>query len=244
MMENSTDKTSAAGFILVLIIFLASVLVYFAQASGGKKYEGTYPVIKPLAKGSFAFYPDRAEIRISGAPLPVKRIAVFAYDEKGRQVCVLKPVYDGLVVVTARDMPDFRVRFRNGKEDGYEMLSGGRLQNQTGFLEILTRSRDSGRRYGVQECLYPVCQRCLEVCVVRKSFVLEMAVESDGTLYPVFKSEGCPRCGKCIAACSQRVICRSRDLPAQVLPGSGKDAPVTEPLSGKKLEKALEQITY
>lgn len=244
-MENSIDKTSLSGFILVLLILGASLLSYIVQASDVNQFEGTYPVIKPLVRGEFDFKPDRVEIMLSDNPIPVERIVVFTYDDRGRQVCILKPVYNGMIVITPNDKPDYLVSFVNGKVNEYELLVGAnRIEKQAGFMDILTRSKNLGRRYGVQECLYPICQRCLEVCIVRSSYVLEILVGVDGALYPKFDNEGCPRCGKCIAACTQRVICRSIDLPHKEVPRSQKNGQAYLGPSKKELEKALEQMTY
>lgn len=244
-MKNSIDKTSFSGVFLILLIIGAAILSYLAQASDVNQFEGTYPVIKPLVKAEFNFNPNRVEIMLSDNSIPVDRIVVYAYDDSGRQVCILKPVYNGTIVITPDDKPDYLVRFVNGKVDGYELLVGSnRREKEARFMDILTRSKDLGRRYGVQECLYPICRRCLEVCIVRSSYVLEIMVGEDGALYPKFENEGCPRCGKCIAACTQRVICRSIDLPPQVVPHSQKIGQSYQGPSKKELEKALEQMTY
>jgi hypothetical protein len=241
-MVNSDDNTSASGFVLLFLVIVAAALAYVAQASTSRRFEGTYPLVKPMIQGVFHFYPDRVEIRLGDSPLPVKRIAVFAYDDKDHQICILKPVYDGIVVLTEDDHPDYRVRFKNGKVDGYDLLNGHNgLRGQSNFLNLLTAARESGRRYGVQECLYPICTQCLDVCVVRKFFVLEMAVAGDGTIYPIFRNAGCPRCGKCMAACKQNVICKSSDLPPKVPVGVEKEE---IPYEHPDLEKALEQMTY
>ena len=241
-MGNSTDKTSASAFILLLLVLLATGVAYVGQAASTKKFEGTFPVVKPMVQGTFHFYPDRVEIKLGDDPLPVKRIAVFAYDNQNNQVCILKPVYDRTVVLTRDNYPDYRVRFRNGKIEGYDLLHGpSGLREKMNFVDVLNEAKGSGRRYGVQECLYPVCTRCLDICVVRKFFVLEMAAAKDGAIYPIFRNEGCPRCGKCMEACKQRVICRSVDLPPKVLPGTGTD---TVPFQPPDLEKALQHMTY
>jgi len=241
-MQNSTNRTSAAGFILLLLVLLATGLAYVGQAASTKKFEGTFPVVKPMVQGIFHFYPDRVEIKLADDPLPVKRIAVFAYDDKDHQICILKPVYDRTVVLTRDDFPDYRVRFRNGKIEGYDLLnSRGASREKINFVDMLNEAKQSGRRHGVQECLYPICTRCLDVCVVRKFFVLEMATAKDGAIYPIFRNEGCPRCGKCMEACKQRVICRSVDLPLRLPEGGEKQ---TVPLKPADLEKALQHMTY
>ena len=241
-MENSTVKTSAAAFILLLLVLVATGLAYVLQASSSTKFEGTYPMVKPMVQGAFNFYPDRVEIKLAEDPLPVNRIAVFAYDSQDRQICILKPVYDRTVVLTRDNYPDYRVHFRNAKVDGYDLLQGHvGFQEKMNFVDILNEAKESGRRYGVQECLYPICTRCLDVCVVRKFFVLDMVVAVDGTIYPIFRNAGCPRCGKCMKACKQGVICRSIDLPSMVPAGTGTE---TVPYKPPDLEKALEQMTY
>jgi hypothetical protein len=241
-MGNSTDKTSASAFILLLLVLVATGLAYVGQASSSKKFEGTFPVVKPMTQGEFHFYPDRVEIKLAEDPLPVKRIVVFAYDAQEREVCILKPVYDQTVVLTRDNYPDYRVRFRNGNVDGYDLLQGhGGIGEKMNFVAILNEAKESGRRYGVQECLYPICTRCMDVCPVIKQGVIKMKVDEDGAFYPAIHLAGCPRSGKCMEACKQRIICRSVDLPPRV-PASGEME--TVPFQPPDLEKALQHMTY
>jgi ferredoxin len=238
-MGNSNDDTAASGFLLLLLVLVATALAYVAQASTGTRFQGSYPVVKPMVHATFRFQPQRVEIKLADTPLPAKRIVVFAYDENERQVCILKPVYDRTIVLTEDDHPDYRVRFKNGKVDEYDLLHGHRgLGSRTNFLDLLNAAKESGRRYGVQECLYPLCTQCLDVCVVRKFFVLEMAVSEDGRIYPIFRNEGCPRCGKCMAVCNQYVICKPSDLPPKIQSGIEEEK---IPDEGPDLQRTLER---
>ncbi len=216
-MEGSTDKTSAPGFIMILLVLLATGTVLVFGKGDNAKNEGVYPVIRKPVQGDFVFKKDRVDIALSHEPLETKQVVIFAYDEQGHQVGLVKPVYERKVTIRSVDVHNYRVFFRGGKVSAYEINRGNRKQCVP-FIDILLQARESGRRFGVQECLYPVCTRCMDVCMVDTYSVIEMKTLEDGAIFPVFHNEGCPRCGKCIVACKQKVICNSRELPPTVNP--------------------------
>jgi ferredoxin len=63
----------------------------------------------------------------------------------------------------------------------------------------------------VQECLYPICTRCLDICPVISQGVILMPVAEDGRIYPVINLSKCPRCGKCFEVCKPGIIRNPND---------------------------------
>jgi len=213
MTENSTDRTSAAGFLLLLFLLAIACLVYFFQAEHKKVYEGLYPAVKPMIQGHFHFGFESVVIKLSRDPL-LKRIVIFAYDENENQVCIIKPVHHGRVTIFSKDFPDFRVKIRDSevrKFDVVKKIDG--VTDEENFYTHLIKAKQSFRKYGVQECLYPFCTRCLDVCPVVKFGIIEMCVTKDGRFNPVIHFEGCPRCGKCFEVCKAGIIVKLSDLP-------------------------------
>ena len=212
MTENSTDKTSAAGFLLLLLFLVIAALAYFCQAESKMEYEGVYPVVRPKIQGQFIFNAHLVEVKLQNTPV-WKRIVVFAYDAEGRQVGIIKPVYNRTLTITEKDYPDFRVKVRDGKAEGFEIVNraNGGYENK-GFLTLLAEAKDASRRYGVQECLYPMCTRCMDVCPVVKFGIVEIPVTQSGAFYPVIHIQGCPRCGKCFEVCKIGLICKPNQV--------------------------------
>ena len=239
MTENSTDRTSAPGFILLLIMLVVAGLVYVCQAETKVEYEGVYPAVRPLIQGKFAFMGDRVAIKLSDKPV-WERIVVFVYDKEGRQLCILKPVYDQTVTVTPGEFPDYWVSFTDGAVDDFGVITKTRgVPQGEDFFSLLSQARASSRRYGVQQCLYPLCTRCLDVCPVIKYGVIKMHVCKDGRINPVIYIEGCPRCGKCFEVCKVGCIVKSTEI-SKITPD------VTSAPEHVKMptEKELECLTF
>lgn len=207
MMENSTGNSSAQGFILLGLFLGCAVLVFLFQRNHVPSYQGLYPAMQPLIEGRFEFQSDRVLVMLSAEP-EWKRIVIFSYDEDGAQLGIIKPVHDLRVSIMKGEFPDFRVRMKNGQVDGFDIIKGANYaaQGKGDFLDYLLRARDSGRHFGVQECIYPICTRCLDVCPVISQGVILMPMAGDGRIYPIINLAKCPRCGKCFEVCKLGII--------------------------------------
>ncbi len=213
-MDASKGKTSAAGFIILLLVLLSASLAYVFQTEETMKTEGLYPEVKPMAKSKFEFAADKVLIRLE-EDLPWKRIVVFAYTAQGWQMGIVKPVYNRQVVILPGDSPDFAVMVKDGIPTGFKVFQGGGETGKEGdFLGLLRKARESSLRYGVQECLYPLCTRCLDVCPVIKYGVVQVRVSEDGTIYPSVNIQNCPRCGKCFEVCKLGILLNPRKVPS------------------------------
>ena len=214
MTEHSTDRTAAPGFLLLLLLLVVAGIAYVCQAHHRVEYEGVYPAVKPLIQGDFSFTGDRVTIRLSEQPR-WGRIVVFSYDEQNEQVCIVKPVYDQTVTIRQGEPPDYWVSFKDGAVDDFEVIPKiNGVHEGKDFLSFLTGAKALSRHYGVQECLYPFCTLCLDVCPVVKQGVIQMRATENGTLYPVIKIQGCPRSGRCFEVCKIGVILKSTEAPA------------------------------
>lgn len=240
MTDNSTAKTPAGGFILLLLLLLTAGLVYFCQAENKIQTEGLYPAVKPLIQGEFNFTPDSVQVKISEDPV-WKRIAVFAYDREGWQVGIIKPVYDRTLTITRGDYPDFRVRVSDDRVEDFQIIGKAKVQYQgKDFMSLLIEAKEDSRQYGVQECLYPICTRCMDVCPVIKHGVLEMTVNQGGVINPVIHIQGCPRCGKCFEVCKVGVLLNPAKMPSSAVTGI---MPADEPMSLSSPED-MKNLTY
>ena len=144
-------------------------------------------------------------------------------------MAILKPVFDRKVTISRGDLADYRVNFEQGVVTGYELLKKAYgLNTSEDFFRQLVRSRDQGRRFGVQECLYPACSMCMDVCPVIANGVISMPVRKDGRIHPVIHHGGCPRCGKCFKLCKMGVIFKT-DLRHSIKPDFLKNGNIDDP---------------
>lgn len=229
MTENSIEsRRSYAGYLLLVAVVLVTITVYLGQTDLKQEFDGTYPEVIPAVEARFEFLHDRIEIKLSRDPAH-PRILVFAYDEQGRQVTILKPVYDRKIIISQGDLADYRVNFEQGSVDGYELLKKAYgLYTSTDFFRQLVCAKDNDRRYGVQECLYPACTMCMDVCPVIANGVIGMPVLKDGRIHPVIHYGGCPRCGKCFKLCKLGVIFKT-DLRHSIKPDFLKNGNIDDP---------------
>jgi ferredoxin len=189
------------AFIILVTLAALTGFCYVLQKSPEIITEGLYPVVRD-SKSSFTFNSDSIDITLHERSA-TDRIAVFAYDAENRQVVIIKPVQDSTkIVVRPGDSADYQVSLEGDEVRGSEILREvPGVSKSVDFFQLLVEARAASRRYGVQDCLYPFCTRCMDVCPVIKQGVIKMKIDKSGAFYPAIHLTGCPRSGKCFAVC-------------------------------------------
>gem|GEM_PF-645935 len=208
---NSMDKNSQtrAGIYLLLVSVAITIAIYLIQTQLGWDFKGTYPGVVPLIQAEYTFEADKITIQLSRQS-SVPQIVVFAYDDQNRQVVIMKPVYDKRVEVFPGDSADYLVNMDGTKVKDFEILKKTTgLESQIDMFNLIRAAHQSGKKYGIQECLYPVCTICLDVCPVVDNGVVQVNTEEDGRFHPKITIGGCPRCGMCFELCRMKVIYKS-----------------------------------
>lgn len=193
--------------LLILCLAILTGLFYADQKIPLIKTEGVSPVVRAGNRASFTFGEESIDITLRDKA-PTERLAVFAYDPEGRQVVIVKPVKGGTTItIRPSDFADYRVMLENGRAKGFDIfreIPG--IRQGVDFFRLLVEAKEASRLYGVQDCLYPICTRCMDVCPVIKQDVIKMKVDEDGAFYPAIHLTACPRSGKCFAVCTMEVI--------------------------------------
>lgn len=210
-------KRSLAGAGLLLFFLLLGALVYGFQTNLEKIFPGNYPGVVPPIQARFLFSESQIRVQLSRKPSS-DRIVLFAYDDQGRQVAILKPIYDRTVTLFPKDMADWRVAFKGEAAIGYEVFKkANNLLEAVDFFDLMTHAKEKRGRFGVQECLYPACSMCVSVCPVIANGIITMPRLEDGRIHPVILHGGCPRSGKCFTLCKVGVIYET-DLRLSIKP--------------------------
>jgi hypothetical protein len=190
-----------------MILVVLTGLFYADQKIPGIKTEGVIPLVRAANTASFRFGQESIEITLRDKA-PTERLAVFAYDPEGRQVVIVKPVQGGTrLTIRPVDFADYRVTLENGQVKDFEIfreIPG--IRKGVDFFRLLVEAKEASRLYGVQDCLYPICTRCMDVCPVIKQGVIKMKVDEGGAFFPAIYLTACPRSGKCFAVCTMEVI--------------------------------------
>jgi len=194
-------------FNVIMMFVLTGSITVIAYNRVKSDIPATYPDITPLIQGEFLFSAERVIIQVSDT-LPTGRMLVFAYDENGNQWSILKPVYENEITITRDEETDFKVFISPaGNIENHEFLKGKEnSKRETNFYRLLVHAKERGYKYGVQECLYPMEQRCVDVCPVRDRELITFHVFEDGRIGPKIDVWGCPRTGLCIHYCPQGII--------------------------------------
>ncbi|ACG71590.1 4Fe-4S ferredoxin, iron-sulfur binding protein [Anaeromyxobacter sp. K] len=200
---------------LATLTFLAVALgARVAQAPWTEQFPGSYPRVHAPADARFEFLPDEIRIHLD-EETKSGRIIVFAHAADGSLLGLLKPIVDGAVTVRRGDLADYRLAVRGRDVGEHRLLKAmDRYVEREDMLERILDARAKGLRFGVQRCLYPICNRCLDGCksVMRGDFPISMRVGERGNVEPVFAKGSCPRCGKCFVWCPSGVIRDSGSL--------------------------------
>ncbi|ABC80110.1 hypothetical protein [Anaeromyxobacter dehalogenans] len=200
---------------LSALTFLAVALgVRAAQAPWREQFPGSYPRVVAPAEARFEFLPDELRIHLSDQTRS-GRIIVFAHVEGGSLLGLLKPIVDGTVTVRRGDLADYALAIHGGEIGEHRLLKAmDRYVEREDMLERILEARAKGLRFGVQRCLYPICNRCLDGCksVMRRDYPISMRVGERGNVEPGFAKGSCPRCGKCFVWCPSGVLRDSGSL--------------------------------
>ena len=201
-MELYSRRTCLAGVLLAAAVLLTAFVVRHFQKPDPTVYEGTYPGIRGIIEPEYEFREDRVILRLN-EPVETGRLVVFVYDAEGNQYGMLKEVRNGMITVTPGDFPEYMARFRGTRVEGYKIFKrvNGRGEGEP-FLDLLRRAGAQQLRYGVQQCMYPVCTRCLDVCPVIAKGVIRMHQARGGQIVPEVLYGACPRSGKCFTVCT------------------------------------------
>lgn len=192
----------------VIVLFLLTISItlmsYYRVQSD---IAATYPDIMPHIRGEFHFAPGEVTIRVSDTPI-TGRMLVFAYDETGNQFLIIKPVYENTITIREKDEVDFKVFISGaGTITGHEFLKGtGASHARINFYRLLLTAQEKGYKYGIQECLYPLEQKCVDVCPVTDMSLFTFHVFDDGRIGPTIDTWRCPRSGLCVHYCPQGII--------------------------------------
>ncbi|HYG70567.1 MAG TPA: 4Fe-4S ferredoxin [Anaeromyxobacteraceae bacterium] len=201
-MLRSPILLAAVAFVTV------SVGLQVAQAPWKEQFPGSYPRVLPPSEGRFEFLPDEIRIHLS-EETKSGRIIVFAHTSDGSLLGLLKPIESGVVTVRRGDLDDYRLATRGAEVGEHRLLKAlDRYVEREDMMERITEARAKGLRFGLQRCLYPICNRCLDGCksVMRADFPIRMRVGERGNVEPAFAKGKCPRCGKCFIWCPSGVI--------------------------------------
>jgi len=217
-----------AGYLLLVTLLAVAAVVYWLQADLQQTFVSTYPEVVPPIAAKFNFLDDEIRIRLSRDPTH-PRIVVFAYDDQGRQVAILKPIHNRGISIGRGELADYRVDVNRTGISGYQVLKKNYgVTQDDDFYRCLTEARAAGRSFGVQECLYPACTMCLDVCPVIADGIIKMPRLPDGRFHPVILHGGCPRCGKCFELCKLGVIFKT-DLRRSITPEFLKNGNIDDP---------------
>jgi len=194
---------------VVVLLALTLSITVIAYEKRVPQIPATYPSIAPPTDASFFFRENTIAIRLSTTTVP-SRILVFAYDRSGCQYSIFKPVYENTVTINHLDQADFRVRISSqGTVEGNEFLrTKPGEKGAVNFFRLLLAAKEHGFKYGIQECLYPMEQQCVNVCPVTERKLITFSALEDGRIVPKIDVWGCPRTGRCIYYCPQGIIRR------------------------------------
>lgn len=201
-MELFRRKSPLAGILFVIAVLVITFVIRQFQKPDVTVYEGTYPGIRGVIEPRYEFAGDRIILRFDEA-VESGRLVVFVYDGQGNQYGMLKDIRDKSITITPGDYPEYQAFFKGAVVEGYKVFKrvNGRGEGEP-FLELMRRAEAERLRYGVQQCMYPVCTRCLDVCPVIGKGVIRMQQAKGGQIVPKVLFGSCPRSGKCFTVCT------------------------------------------
>ena len=202
MLTLFSNRSHIAGICIFAFVILLGFTVQFFQTGNKTVYESTYPGVLPPITVTSDFNENEVVLAL---PRDVRAdsLVVFVYAADGSQYGMIKKVRNGTIRITRGDYPEYQAVFRGAAVEGYRIFRrvNGKA-DVTDFLTLLREAKSGNLRFGVQQCMYPVCTHCLVACPVISKGVIEMHQTEGGQIVPVVLYGGCPRSGKCFAVCT------------------------------------------
>lgn len=212
------NRTYLAGVSLFLCLLGTGFLIQQFQTPDSTVFEGTYPGIRGIIEPRYSFKEKEILLSLDG-PVGTDRLVVFVYGDEGSQYGMVKTIRDDTIRITEQDYPEYQAVFNGSVVEGYRIFRrvSGKADTEN-FFTLMRDAKSRNLRFGVQQCMYPVCTRCLDVCPVSSKGVIEMHQAEGGQILPFVLFGSCPRSGKCFTVCTLGAFYKADMRHVQVNP--------------------------
>jgi len=212
------NRTYISGIVLFCCLLGTGFFIQRFQTPDSTVYEGTYPGIQGIIEPQYSF--NEREILLKfDATVSTDALVVFVYDDEGCQYGMMKSIRDDTIRITEQDFPEYQAVFNGKVVEGYRIFRrvNGKPEARN-FFSLMQDAKARNLRFGVQQCMYPVCTRCLDVCPVISKGVIEMHQAEGGQILPFVLFGSCPRSGKCFTVCTLGAFYKADMRHVQVNP--------------------------
>ena len=212
------NRSYISGLVLFFCLLGTGFIIQRFQTPDTTVYEGTYPGIRGIIEPQYSF--KEKEILLNfDENVTVDALVVFVYDDEGCQYGMMKILRDGVIRITEQDFPEYQAVFKGTVVEGYRIFRRVNGKSEVrDFFSLMQDAKARNLRFGVQQCMYPVCTRCLEVCPVISKGVIEMHQAEGGQILPFVLFGSCPRSGKCFTVCTLGAFYKADMRHVQVNP--------------------------
>ena len=205
------DKKSNLYFFIVIIILTIGFL-YIIIKKNLHVYPSDYAKIAPPMDFPVKINKDKITFFIPSKEIGKPHI-VYVYDKDSLQYGMVDPSLRNEINITPDIDASYKAVIKDYRVKSYSILKtlNGYKENVNLYQLLLKAIQDSGK-YGVQRCLNPFCNKCVEECKDVKGedrLAVEIIANKRGELTPVYYAGLCPRCGRCFKECPVELIIQS-----------------------------------
>ena len=210
MMKMTKSKYNVSVFVFII---LGTTAILFAVT---KKYYPDYPSdyakIAPEVEFPVEFGTDSVTFHIPESERGKAHI-IYAILDETHQYGILDPTLSSKITITPGTYASYVLNIEKDKIGKYSILKKPEgYSEKIDLYSLILEAKASGGKFGVQRCLSPFCNICVEECKKVKGeerLAVELVVDKRGKVVPVYYSGYCPRCGICFMKCPVSLLMQS-----------------------------------
>lgn len=209
-MKPMTSKYNVFAFV-VIILCVTAILFAFTKKFY-PDYPSDYAKIAPDVEFPVEFGSNAVTFQIPESEIKKAHI-VYALADGEHQYGILDPTLTNTITITPGTYASYVLNIEKDKIGKYRILKSAEgYAEKVDLYGLILRAKANGGKFGVQRCLSPFCNICVDECRKVKGeerLAVELVVDAHGKVVPVYYSGYCPRCGICFMKCPVSLLMQS-----------------------------------
>ena len=210
---NMVDKGNVGNFALIIFIIAGTLFILTKKAD--PNYPSDYAMISPEVEFPYSIIQDTITFSIPQSEINKTHI-IYAVINDSLQYGLLDPTLSDKLIITKGTYASYVANIKGNKIIDYQILKTfNNYKEKIDFYDVFISANKNGRKCGIQRCLSPFCNICVDECREVKGderIAIDLILNDRGEIVPIYHPGYCPRCGRCFVECPIGLLVQSGDF--------------------------------